>query len=132
MHKPLGNKYIVNPLALGKKIRNRRLELELLQKDVAHILHTSVDTITNWENENAKPHISFYPAIISFLGYFPFQIERKTFGEKILYYRCANGLTQEEFAKKIGINESTIFHYEKGTHKPHKAILKKVEELLNP
>ncbi len=131
MPKPLGDKYIATPYALGKKIRNKRLELGLLQKEVAKILHTSNDTITNWENEKSLPHISFYPDIISFLGYFPFSIKRKTIGEKIIFYRYTNGLTQEDFAKKIGLNESTIFHYEKGIHQPHKTVLKKIEGVLN-
>ena len=44
-----------NPQTLGEKIRNRRLELGLLQKDVANIIGTYEDAVTYWENNCVQP-----------------------------------------------------------------------------
>jgi len=47
--------YLPFVTAIGEKIRNRRIELKLLQKDVAKIIGVSEDTITFWENNRATP-----------------------------------------------------------------------------
>ena len=65
--KPLGDKYINNPKTIGQKLRNKRLELHLLQKDVALIFETSEDTITNWENDRYEPQGRFVSRIEKFL-----------------------------------------------------------------
>ena len=44
---------------LGDHIRKKRLDLELLQKDVANIIGINESTIWNWENNYATPS-SFY------------------------------------------------------------------------
>lgn len=72
VRKPMGGKYISNPTTVGEMIRNRRLELGQLQKDVAGILAVSEDCITNWENNRAYPQQRYYKAIRSFLKYDPF------------------------------------------------------------
>ena len=122
---------VKNPKTIGKKLRNRRLELGLLQKDVATIMDVSEDTVTNWENERVEPQINYYPKIIQFLNYFPFEINTSTLGGKIKKYRFEHGLQQDEFAKKLGINQSTVLHYERGSHNPNPRILKKINRLLN-
>jgi len=66
--KPLGNKHVKEPKTLGEKLRNRRLELGLFQKDVAEILGVCTDTVTNWENNKTEPQIELYPEIIKLLG----------------------------------------------------------------
>lgn len=111
-------RYVENPTMLGERLRNRRLELNLLQKDVAAIVGVTEDCITLWEGGKSKPHVSYYPKLIQFLGYIPFTIDTSTLGGKIRNYRYLNGLTQEDLAKELGVNESTVFHYEKGRHKP--------------
>lgn len=126
MPKPLGDKYIAIPSTLGQKIRNRRLELGVLQKDVADILHTSVDTITNWENGNTSPQISFYPSIISFLGYFPFNITQETTGGIIKAYRFRKGLSIKNLAKNWQIDEKSLLAYELNKREPSKKLQQKI------
>lgn len=127
--KPLGNKYISAPQTLGNKIRNRRLELGLLQKDLAVILNTVEESIYRWETNRNLPEMKYMPNIIDFLGYFPFEIDTSTLGGQIKKYRYYHGLSQEELAKLLEINESTIFHYEKRSHKPTPNILKRMKSL---
>lgn len=127
----MGNKYLQNPDTLGERVRNRRLQLDLLQKDVANIIGVTEDTITNWENNHSKPDIFYFPRIINFLGYMPFKIDTSTLAGKMKEYRYLNGLSQETLAKELGINESSVFYYEKGKHSPNAKTSKKLERILN-
>ena len=63
----MGNKYIANPVTLGEQLRNRRLELGLLQKDVARIIVVTEDSITNWEKNRSKPMKRYHSKILAFL-----------------------------------------------------------------
>lgn len=51
--KPLG--FVALPVSIGHKLRNYRLELGLLQKDIAELLDVSEDAVTYWENGRANP-----------------------------------------------------------------------------
>jgi len=128
--KPLGVKYLDNPVTLGEKLRNRRLEHHLLQKDIAERFGVTEATITNWELNRHEPQIGYYPKIIEFLGYFPFEIDTSTLGGKIKRYRYMKGVTQEELAKELGVNESTVFHYENNDTKPLRKTMKKLAPIL--
>ena len=119
------------PKTIGEKLRNKRLELNLLQSDLARMFKVSEDCITYWENNRSEPQIRFMPAIISFLGYLPFSIDSSSLGGKIKLYRHINGISQEEFANMVGVNESTVFYYENDKHKPLPKTLKKINQLLN-
>lgn len=128
--KPLGNKYLQNPVTIGDKIRNRRLELGLLQKDIALKLEVPEETIYRWETNRNTPDMKCMPRIIGFLGYLPIELDTTLLGGKIAQYRYYNGLSQEGLANILGVNESTVFHYEKGTHKPTPSIFRKLTTLL--
>lgn len=60
------------PKTIGDKIRNRRIELNLFQKEVAQIMGVSEDCITYWENDRSIPQKRYSKKIIGFLGYNPF------------------------------------------------------------
>lgn len=128
--KPLGNKYIQNPVTLGDRIRNRRLELRLFQKDVAELIGVTENCIAYWEKNRSQPTVCYYPALISFLGYFPFDIDTSSLGGKIKYYRYLQGMTQEQLAKDLGVNESTVYHYEKSNKKPSSKTRNRLEVIL--
>ncbi|HTE01621.1 MAG TPA: helix-turn-helix domain-containing protein [Mucilaginibacter sp.] len=72
MKKPLAKAVPDNPETLGEHILKKRLELGLLQKDVAAILGVCEDSITGWENERSRPQSRYYSVIIEFLQYSPF------------------------------------------------------------
>jgi DNA-binding XRE family transcriptional regulator len=129
--KPLGNKLISNPATIGEKLKNRRIELGLLQKDVANMIGICEGSITLWENNRNEPSIIYYPKIIIFLGYVPFEVDTSTLGGQIKLYRYLHGLSQEELARKLEVNESTIFHYENNKHKPSPKTFKKLKSLTS-
>jgi transcriptional regulator with XRE-family HTH domain len=70
------------------------------------------------------------PGIIKAIGYLPIVIDTSTLGGRIRYYRYLNGISQEELAKRFGLNETTVFHYEKGAHRPLAKTLKRLEALI--
>lgn len=119
-------KYMENPTTIGEKLRNRRLELNLLQKDVAGIIGVSEDTITFWENGRAMPQVHLYPKVTKFLGYLPFEIDTSTLGGKIKKYRFLNGISQAQLATELNVNESTIFNYENSKYQPQSKMLEKM------
>lgn len=73
--------------------------------------------------------MKYMPKIIEFLGYFPFEINTRTIGGQIKKYRYLNGLSQDQLAYLLGVNESTIFHFENNKHKPKKGTLTKLKSL---
>ncbi|MBB1644568.1 hypothetical protein A9970_11435 [Sphingobacterium sp. UME9] len=112
--KPLPVSMPLNPTTLGEHIRKRRMELRLFQKDVAAIFNVSEDCITYWENNRSEPQIQYYPPIIGFLGYCPFELDASTFAGKIKAYRYLNGLTQKRFAKLMNLDPATVGRWENG------------------
>jgi DNA-binding XRE family transcriptional regulator len=92
----------------------------LLQKDVAELLDVSEDTVTYWENGRFQPQVQHYPAIIKFLGYYPFPHETTSMGGKVKQLRYCLGYSYSEFAKVIYVDPATIKRWER-----NKPILKK-------
>jgi DNA-binding XRE family transcriptional regulator len=128
--KPLKKKLLINPTTIGEKLKNKRIELGLTQKAMGGFIGVCEDSITFWEKNRNKPSIIYYPKIIQFLGYVPFDIDASTLGGQIKLYRYLHGLSQEDLALNLDINESTVFHYEKNKHKPSPKILIKFKSLL--
>lgn len=128
--KPYGYQYIENPSTLGEFIRNRRIELGLFQKDLAQQFEVSEDCITNWENNRSNPQIQFYPKIIRFLGYNPFEVSSDTFGGKIKGYRVKNGLSHKELGKLLSVHASTVGDWENDNFTPSKSKRAIIFELL--
>ncbi|HKZ19445.1 MAG TPA: helix-turn-helix transcriptional regulator [Acidimicrobiia bacterium] len=69
--KPLPEAYPRELLTLGDRLRKRRLDLGLLQKDVAQQLGVSKDTVRNWEANRTQPGRLFLLRIAEFLGNLP-------------------------------------------------------------
>jgi len=114
----LSSQTIENPQTIGEHLRKRRLELKILQKEVAAILGVSEDTITYWENERNKPQIQFYPQIIQFLGYYPFDVDTKSIGGQIYKYRADYGLSHKNLARVTGFDPGTLSSWEQNVTVP--------------
>jgi transcriptional regulator with XRE-family HTH domain len=107
---------------LGEHLRKRRLELKLLQKEVALILGVHETTIWNWERDRSSPNLHHLPKVIQFLGYLPFQAQAETLGEKIVNSRRLSGITQKELAKRLGVDPSTLARWERNESRPQKRL----------
>ncbi len=91
----------------GDHIRQKRLDLNLSQPQVARIINVTTETITNWELNKNEPTITHIPTIISFLGFQPILIENP-----IKRYRIEKGLTQEKLARILEIDPGTLSRIE--------------------
>ena len=114
MKNPFGKQKILNPKTLGQHLLNKRLESGLLQREVAEILSVSEDTITDWENGRAQAQVKHYPAIISFLGYYPFSHETETYAGKLIQIRYCKGLSVKHCAWLLCISEDAARRWERG------------------
>lgn len=124
--KPVPPNYPKTLKTLGDHLRKKRLDLKLLQEEVAQKLGVDKDSLCNWENNRNSPSLYFIPEIIKFLGYIPDCIKGKTLGEKIVTYRKLLGFTQKKLAHHLGIDPSTLGRWERSKSKPSKKLLEKL------
>jgi transcriptional regulator with XRE-family HTH domain len=103
--------------SLGDHIRARRLDLKLLQKQVADQIGVHEMTITGWERNATAPAIRHIPAIIRFLGYDP-QFSASTLPERLAATRRALGLSERKLAEKLSVDPATVLGWEAGQHQP--------------
>ena len=115
---------------LGDHLRKKRLDLKLLQKEVAVRIGVDETSIYYWENNRVKPSLIHIPKIIEFLGYIPFNTKSNNLREQIITYRQIHGLTQKELAHLLGIDKTSIGHWERGEHWPSKQLLNKFISLF--
>ena len=116
---------------LGDHVRKRRLDLRLRQQDVAATLGVTGSALANWEVNRVTPEFTRLPLIIAFLGYTPSPYNKKSDNmiERMKLYRLTHGLSQEKFAKFIGVDETTVAKWERGEHVPSKQLIQKLSAL---
>jgi transcriptional regulator with XRE-family HTH domain len=102
---------------LGDHIRARRLDLDLLQKQVADQIGVHETTITGWEGNATVPEVRYMPAIIQFLGYDPLPLAN-SLTERLVAARKRLGLSQRKMAGKLGVDPATLMGWEAGRHQP--------------
>ena len=130
--KPRNPAYPKSLTTLGDHIRKHRLDLGLLQKDVAVTLGVTESAVTNWELNRVTPYFTYLPKIITFLGYTPSPYDKVSDNvvENMRRYRLIRGLSQEKFAKLIGVDETTVAKWERGDHIPTKKLVEKLLSFL--
>jgi transcriptional regulator with XRE-family HTH domain len=111
--KPQQKAYPKQLKTLGDHLRKRRLDLGLLQKEVAEQLGVDTASICKWESNDVQPMVHCLPGIIAFLGHNPLPEADDLIG-KLKRLRDTQGLTQEKLGQKLGIDESTIAGWERG------------------
>ena len=103
---------------IGDHLRKKRLDLGLLQKEVAQRVGVDRDSVTNWEKGRTSPRLQLMPRIIEFLEYTPFQVKSGSLGERIVAFRRALGIRQEDLARQLGVDPSTLVRWEQGKGQP--------------
>ena len=119
-----------NPKTIGEHLRVKRLQGHLTQKEVAQLIGVSEDCITFWEKGRSIPQVQYYPAIIQFLDYFPFEIDINIIGGRIKRYRYEHGLSFKKLAKLTGFDPATLARWEESKTLPSSQNLKKLKELI--
>jgi DNA-binding transcriptional regulator YiaG len=122
VRKPQSKKYSLIPTTLGEHIRKRRIELTLLQRDVADVTGVTEESVANWESGRSHPQLRHYPAIIAFLDYYPFVNETDTVSGGLLYLRNTNGYSYEEVGRLLNVHGSTARAWELKQSQPSQPI----------
>jgi transcriptional regulator with XRE-family HTH domain len=112
-------------------LRRRRLDLGLLQREVAERLGADPCSVTNWELGRTKPALWFLPAIVRFLGYVPWSADG-SIGQRLLAHRRERGLSQSALAQLLGIDPGTLGRWERGLRTPLGAFARRVEVVFRP
>ena len=129
--RPLERAYPRELVTVGDHTKKRRLDLKLLQKDVARMLGVDTNTVTNWEKNRCNPKLHLIPKLFKFLGHDPSGKQPKTLGERALQYRKTCGMSQKELAGLIGIDPTTLSRIEQGKRRCFKSVHRKVSEFLD-
>ena len=58
----------MRPRTIGEKLKKKRLDMGLFQKDIAEIIGLDVNTITNWEKGRTRPGERFIMDIERFIA----------------------------------------------------------------
>jgi transcriptional regulator with XRE-family HTH domain len=95
------------------------LELGRFQRQVAEEIGVNETTVFNWERNKARPQIHYLPRILKFLGYNPSPFP-ESLRDQLLRERTTLGLTQKAFAKRLGVDPTTLARWEKGKGTPSK------------
>ena len=117
--KPSSLPYPAQLSTLGDHLRKRRLDLDLLQREVAERMGVTASTIWNWEANHSSPQLRFIPRILAFLDYAPYDTQSGSIGDEIVAYRRALGISQKELAHRLGVDPSTLRKWERGERMSH-------------
>jgi len=100
---------------LGDHIRKRRIEMGLLQREVAERVGVDKSSVNAWERNYHQPVLRGLPAIADFLGH---DLEAPPYeaplGVRIASKRRRLGLSQKALAGVLGIDEGTLRGLERG------------------
>lgn len=102
---------IPKPVTLGQHLRQHRDKKKLRQKDAAKILGIGQFTYMTWEKDQKSPFPRYYPGIIAWLGYNPLP-EAQTKGEQLRRQRLTLGLTSNQMADRLGVDQGTWLRFE--------------------
>ena len=97
----------------GDHLLKRRLELGLLQREVAQILGVNETSVYDWEKHRTDPMVHLIPRITQFLGYTPPLFTGETTGQKIVAYRHVRGMSQRALAIKLKVDAGTLGRWER-------------------
>jgi transcriptional regulator with XRE-family HTH domain len=127
--KELPKGYILSPETLGEHIRKRRLDLGLLQIEVAKMIGVTESTMWNWEH-GTEPELRHMPKIIEFLGYVPFECPEDTIGQ-LRYFKRVNGLSYERLGALMGRDPEQLTDWLSGRAKPCGRNVQSLADFLN-
>ncbi len=103
---------------VGDHLRKRRLDLGLLQRDVAAQIGVNTATVANWELGHTAPALRWVPTIVQFLEYAPMPPASSSIAKRLNVSRRLIGLSQKALARRLGIDPTTLARWERGTRRP--------------
>jgi len=122
--------YPRDPRTLGERIRQRRMDLALTQRTLAERLGVREETVHLWETGRARPVPRHYGVIIRVLELDPAP-SAGTLPERLRSIRLGLGLTQEQMAEKLGLDEGSLSRWESGSRQPSRWMAGRLACLLD-
>lgn len=107
----------------------KRIDLGLLQKEVAVRIGVDTATVTNWELGTTEPEERFIPALIRFLGYNPLPAAKSP-GEQVRRARLAKGFSIRALADVAGVDEASVTYMEKDNPRTYPSVATTVWKAL--
>ncbi|OIR03568.1 transcriptional repressor DicA [mine drainage metagenome] len=120
---------LADDATLGEKIRHKRLQDKLTQKEAAVLIGVGAFTVLNWEKGNTTPLPKEWPGLIRFLGYVPLP-KPASLSDRLHYVRCIRGWSIKEAGSAAGIHEETWGYWERGQNLPQKRMKERIERFL--
>jgi DNA-binding XRE family transcriptional regulator len=124
--KPKSDSYPSVLKTLGDHLRARRLDLGLIQKQVAEQIGVDEASVYNWESNRVEPAVRLIPHIHIFLGYCPY-IPGLPISGKLKVWRQSMGLSQDGMAKAIDVDKSTWRKWEAGQRLPASKYIERIK-----
>lgn len=121
--------YPVEPRALGEHIRKRRLDLGLLQIEVATQIGVSENTVWNWEH-GTEPELIHIPAVLELLGYVPWDCPADPIG-RLAYFKKVKGLSFERLGTLMGRDPEQLEDWLSGRVVPCKSNIDRITLFLS-
>jgi transcriptional regulator with XRE-family HTH domain len=128
--KPKSEAYPAALVTLGDHLRARRLDLGLLQKQVADEIGVDETSIYNWESNRVEPAVRLIPRIHLFLARCPYT-SGLSLSYKLKMWRQGLGLSQVKMAKAVGVDEGTWRRWEAGRRLPAFTHMERVSRFLD-
>jgi transcriptional regulator with XRE-family HTH domain len=114
---------------IGDHIRRHRLDLGLLQVEVATEVGVTESTVWNWEH-GTEPELAHIPAVIDFLGYVPWEEPKDSVG-RLAHFKRISGLSYERLGKLMGRDPEQLAKWITQRHKPCASNLRDIESFLS-
>ena len=112
-------------------IRKRRIELGLLQREVARLLGADLQSVNAWERNYHQPVLRRLPAISVFLGYsLDVLPDDAPLSVRIASKRRRLGLSQKALAQFLGIDEGTLRGLERNKARLTRRVLEVIQRWL--
>ena len=96
----------------------------MTRAEFAKILGVSAETVRRWEDCKIEPKPIYQQFIQAYCVKHAVEIQMTP--ANIRAIRKGNGLTQEEFAKALGVGKSSVADWEMGRQQPQKSAQKKI------
>jgi transcriptional regulator with XRE-family HTH domain len=120
------------PLELAKisdHIRKRRLDLGLLQIEVAATIGVSENTVWNWEH-GTEPELINIPAVLAFLGYIPWECPSDPVS-RLAHFKKVKGLSLQRLGPLMGRDPEQLADWLSGRNAPIERNRRMIAEFLD-
>ena len=118
----------MQPKTIKEHLRKHRMEIGMLQKEVAVKIGVTESSVWNWER-GTEPELVHIPKIIAFLGYIPFECPDDLLGQ-LRYYKLINGMSFERLGAAMGRDPEQLTDWLTGRRRPCKKNLQVIESFL--